>query len=197
MHISRILYAIFSTSRVSLELVNSILHIILTISMIAIHLFILIVVSKVHPQDSLMRTAEITYHVVTWFVAALSGNFVCSFISNHVAALPLTTHSYGDAGAWCWIVNNEVGILWRFGVFYLPLFLYLALIGFLYTWILRKMYKVFRGVQKDESEKQRELRYLYKMAAYPIVFFVLWICPLINRIQNAFSNKQVKSRHIE
>ncbi len=54
--------------------------------------------------------------------------------------LPLTTDSYGDTGAWCWILSEDgADVAWRFIQFYIPLWLCIGYSTYVYVAVTRKM----------------------------------------------------------
>mmetsp|Transcript_29849 Transcript_29849/g.69296 ORF Transcript_29849/g.69296 Transcript_29849/m.69296 type:complete len:202 (+) Transcript_29849:121-726(+) len=48
-----------------------------------------------------------------------------------IMLLPLSTDSYGPAGSWCWIKDKMPGTVWRYIVFYVPLWLAFAWVCYL------------------------------------------------------------------
>eukprot|EP00057_Strongylocentrotus_purpuratus_P005030 XP_003730036.1 PREDICTED: cyclic AMP receptor-like protein A isoform X1 [Strongylocentrotus purpuratus] len=119
---------------------------------------------------------EIFYHLVTWGVSLL------------MACLPLIGNHYGPAGAWCWIPAEYP--LWRFFMWYGPLFLLIVLMFVVYAYItykLRRRIRSWQGTYEPEIERSRQLirEEIKPLRAYPFIYLVLSIFPLINRIQNA------------
>lgn len=115
--------------------------------------------------------------------------------------IPFIKESYGPAGAWCWIRSKTLlndsscpgfsfGSYLRFILWYVPL--YVIIIIMIATYVL-VIYKVRRqrhhwtGKYDPESEKlkekmQQEVR---PLLWYPLIYFVLNIFPLVNRIHDA------------
>ncbi|KAH3745422.1 slime mold cyclic amp receptor protein [Pelomyxa schiedti] len=141
---------------------------------IAIHLFIGLVLHK-HPK----RIYEITCHIVIWTLASI------------YTILPATTKDYGPAGVWCWIKgedDDKSGFIWRLAVFYIPLFSYVLLVFVIYGMSFRAAQRVFRKVSIGDilcsKKKTPGLAILQRLAIYPLIFVVVWLFPVINRIQN-------------
>jgi len=114
------------------------------------------------------------YHVFVWSISLLA------------ALIPLVQDNvYGDTGAWCWIVKEEP--LWRFSAWYVPLFFFFAYVVTMYAWIMKVLYK-----QKSSDFQQREAeegarkrwRASVRLSRYPLIFIIMWIFPLVNRIEN-------------
>ncbi|XP_071511766.1 cyclic AMP receptor-like protein A [Diadema antillarum] len=121
---------------------------------------------------------EIIYHIVTWGISLL------------MACLPLIGDRYGPAGAWCWIKDEYP--VWRFFMWYGPLVLLIVLMFVTYTYItykLRHRIRSWQGTYEPEIERSRQLirEEIKPLRAYPFIYLVLSIFPLINRIQNAVS----------
>lgn len=96
---------------------------------------------------------------------------------------------YGPAGGWCWMVGSAE--IWRFGAFYIPLWIVMflnAIIHLNVIWEVRKLIK--RTSEHDSSvESLRELA--RRSMRYPIVLFVVWSFASINRIYEAATHDQV------
>ncbi|KAK7477161.1 hypothetical protein BaRGS_00031647 [Batillaria attramentaria] len=101
------------------------------------------------------------YHVVSWVVSFL------------VSLLPFIDNHYGPSGAWCWI-TGDVG--WAMGIWYGPLFAS--------TWT---------GTYDPENERNQQMlkEDIKPLRLYPVVYVVLSIFPLVNRIQNATSDHHI------
>ena len=79
-------------------------------------------------------------------------------VSGIAALLPLTTSSYGSAGGWCWITStgNSVlnkGNLWRFVLFYLPLWLVITFNFISYIWVIKSIRRLMK-TQPIESHQR-------------------------------------------
>ena len=123
--------------------------------------------------------------------------------------IPFIHNSYDIAGAWCWIRNWKdncatrhyiEGITEQFVLWYGPLFFFLTItvIGvFIMVAVL-----AWRACKKNTSNSENEallmnqqrsqhkkaLKELLPLLAYPVLFYVLCLFPLINRIYDAISN---------
>ncbi len=81
-------------------------------------------------QSRATETWERRYHAAAWGFPFL------------IALVPFMAHQYGPAGAWCWIVDSS----WRFSLWYIPLFVLIAILGGL----------LFFFVVKKKEEKKNE-----------------------------------------
>ena len=118
--------------------------------------------------------------------------------------IPFIDDLYGLAGAWCWIKvwkdncpsNHSLkGTIEQFTLWYGPLFVSLTvvLVGFLIIPI-SLAWRTHRQKNENEyllKEKHIEIKQavnrLLPLLAYPVVFFILTLFPLINRIYSAAS----------
>ena len=118
-----------------------------------------------------------------------------------VSFIPFIHHSYGIAGAWCWIKgwhhncpddNYNLGIWFQYGVFYVP-----VLVGQLITIALMiSAVSAIVSIARMNSERmnsegkpllnQHQVKYLclevIPLVPYPIIFLCLLIPPFVNRI---------------
>jgi hypothetical protein len=112
------------------------------------------------------------------------------------------SEAYANAGAWCFIsTNNErtpkmhggfnVGTMWRFLLFYCPLWLCmlynLAAYGRIIR-ILRASLGSQRSTENEQEVKKKEVKkdqLINRLRLYPIILVVCWTFGSINRIQNA------------
>eukprot|EP01128_Nolandella_sp_AFSM9_P005892 TRINITY_DN293_c0_g1_i3.p2 TRINITY_DN293_c0_g1~~TRINITY_DN293_c0_g1_i3.p2 ORF type:complete len:268 (+),score=46.18 TRINITY_DN293_c0_g1_i3:58-861(+) len=76
---------------------------------------------------SVSRSHELIYHSFSWGFSLL------------FTILPLSTDAYGPTGVWCWIRSDERGQVWRWIVFYLPLYGVIMGTIFLYSLVIRKV----------------------------------------------------------
>ncbi|XP_048855123.1 LOW QUALITY PROTEIN: cyclic AMP receptor-like protein A [Brienomyrus brachyistius] len=125
-----------------------------------------------------MRTEQYTipYHVLAWGVPLL------------MSCLPLFAGYYGPAGPWCWITDNHVA--WRFGIWYIPLFLLIFLMICCYVRIIyvanKRMQSWFGTFNPDRERRKVSLAEEIKpLKWYPSVYLLVSLFPLINRIHNA------------
>ncbi|GMH63433.1 hypothetical protein TrST_g1633 [Triparma strigata] len=102
-----------------------------------------------------------------------------------LALFPLTTTSYDNTGAWCWITADDVaGQLWRWLIFYGPLW---SAIGFnsYSVYIVRKGLKSAFAGADEMPKKYKDL--INKLKWYPIILVFCWFWGTVNRLQNAFN----------
>eukprot|EP00483_Globobulimina_turgida_P009865 UN09884 len=67
-------------------------------------------------------------HVVIWTITIIT------------TILPLTTNSYGVAGGWCWIKDETtVGTMWRYVLFYVPLWICIIYMIVVYAKVWEKI----------------------------------------------------------
>ncbi|KAJ8030437.1 G-protein coupled receptor 1 [Holothuria leucospilota] len=140
----------------------------LTFSDWAVLLWVLIITINLYLNAVMMKSTEkyeILYSAIVWG------------FSLFMACIPFIGNHYGPAGAWWW---------------YIPLFL---LIGVMFIMYIVIVYKVnhqsglWQGTYNPDQERQRDMlkEYVRPLKVYPLIYLVLSIFPLINRLQNAFS----------
>ncbi|XP_062521380.1 cyclic AMP receptor-like protein A [Corticium candelabrum] len=151
--------------------------VLLWVSCITFNLFWNVV--KRHQTNKL----EGVYHVISWGIA-----FV-------IACLPLSDGIvYGPAGLWCWIHYGENA--WRFGIWYIPLFILIGIMIITYTYVIfviNKRTTTWGGTMGAHTvEEERSMVQLKQdvkqLRLYPLAYFVANLFPLVNRIQNAASS---------
>ena len=118
--------------------------------------------------------------------------------------IPFLHHTYGEAGAWCWIraVNYDdncsehvFGTYLRFVLWYVPSYILLISMMLAYLFIVisvtRQKHR-WTGRYDPEAIKIREQmrNEVWPLLFYPIGLFVLNIFPLINRIQDSIHDSQ-------
>ena len=112
-----------------------------------------------------------------------------------LALLPLSTGSYGDAGAWCW-VNSKTRAettAWRFTIFYVPLWFAIAFNGYVYwltTKTLRRLLDVSSSVEGDDAPQRLEAL-IDRLKYYPLILIICWTLATINRIHNSIHERQL------
>ncbi|XP_033760587.1 cyclic AMP receptor-like protein A [Pecten maximus] len=104
-----------------------------------------------------------------------------------IAIVPLAAGRYGPAGAWCWIVDEWD--LVRLFMWYIPLFLGIFFMITVYLFIvitLNRKASTWHGTYDPdvEQKKARMRNDITALRFYPLVFLLINIIPLINRIQN-------------
>eukprot|EP01128_Nolandella_sp_AFSM9_P005890 TRINITY_DN293_c0_g1_i1.p2 TRINITY_DN293_c0_g1~~TRINITY_DN293_c0_g1_i1.p2 ORF type:complete len:341 (+),score=49.81 TRINITY_DN293_c0_g1_i1:58-1080(+) len=115
---------------------------------------------------SVSRSHELIYHSFSWGFSLL------------FTILPLSTDAYGPTGVWCWIRSDERGQVWRWIVFYLPL--YGVIMGTIFLYSL-----VIRTVRTRVQSKAESI--IPRLNFYPLVLLillVLYVFPTIVRIND-------------
>ena len=155
---------------------------ILTLSLV-FHIY----VRAVYLKD--LKKLEIVYIVISFLIPGF------------IASVPLITKYYGLAGGWCWIRDwkkrcasdkDTVGIIHQFSVWYGPLtiFLFICLIAVV---IVVTKYCFWRHCTRchktntNEDANKKAVKELLPLLLYPVIFFVLALFPLINRLNGAIS----------
>ena len=112
--------------------------------------------------------------------------------------IPFIHSAYGNAGAWCWIRNEdsdcdyfEFGQYLRFILWYIPLYILLFILLVSYFIILGKIRSLdhkWQGRYDPEGEQQQKMMQgeVRPLLWYPVIYLVLNIFALTNRIQAAF-----------
>ena len=126
-----------------------------------------------------------------------------------IASAPLFTHSYGRAGAWCWITDNDQdcssedfskGEIEQFVIWFVPAIIILLINSIIGTITVATMgYRIcctesVRKVQHIENDEERTVLVKGKeqtlrdalimflpLIAYPFIYCILIITPLVNR----------------
>lgn len=103
-----------------------------------------------------------------------------------IALLPLTTRSYGSAGAWCWIRARPryQSHAWRFSIFYAPVWLAMLYNGYVYAQsaaVLRRL----TTIAGDQASAKLE-QTIKRLIRYPFILLACWTFPTINRLQQIF-----------
>jgi len=135
---------------------------------ITLNLYLVVVF---HYKDVKHRT-EYVYHCVVWGFALLA------------AGLPWFNKAYGIAGIWCWIIWDYQ--IYRWCLYYIPLFLVIVAVIVLYSLIYSTVIANLKE-QKDEKHKAEAKNLLAKLRAYPIVFFIIYVFSITNRIYDWLS----------
>ena len=121
--------------------------------------------------------------------------------------IPFIHNSYGVAGAWCWIrdwkddcanENYLEGIIEQFALWYGPLFISLTLsvvAVFIIVVVLAQRMCAHRNQEHEclienheRNQNMKAIKELLPLLAYPVIFFVISMFPLINRIYSAISS---------
>jgi len=89
---------------------------------------------------------------------------------------------YNTAGIWCWFSKSYPA--YRFVLFYVPFILQVVIVLVFYVLIIRQIR------MKEDAEaldKSKVGLLVNRLRAYPIIFFVLYLFPTVNRIYEAVS----------
>ena len=119
--------------------------------------------------------------------------------------LPFLYNMYGPSGAWCWIkthtLDNQTcsfddkGVIFQFALWYAPLFLILLAILVSYAvimFVLRSYKRKMNIYNNDEVQMLRTMRReVFILMWYPIIYMVINLVPLANRIIDAAVNRTV------
>ncbi|KAH3765518.1 slime mold cyclic amp receptor protein [Pelomyxa schiedti] len=111
--------------------------------------------------------------------------------------LPCLTSDYGPAGYWCWITSaDKLGHMWQLVAFYVPLSCCTTVMIVIYVLVFRMAYKTFAKSRMSLLLARNGPRTSYQimmqqLAIYPVVFVLVWIFPMVNRIQNWISDNDV------
>ena len=97
--------------------------------------------------------------------------------------LPLSTGSFANTGAWCWIDQSDVGTVWRFALFYVPLWSAIIFNGYTYWLVIDSMKELFKTQNSEIPSKYRAL--INRLKLYPIILVGCWFFGTINRFQQA------------
>ena len=130
--------------------------------------------------------------------------------------IPFINNSYGIAGAWCWIrdweddcaqKNYAIGIVEQFVLWYGPVFIALTIsvvvIVFIAVITVRREYylsvnfklnsetrSLLHSTYEDSNNHNKKaLKQMIPLLVYPVIFYVLVLVPLVNRIYDAISSK--------
>lgn len=110
--------------------------------------------------------------------------------------IPFTQSAYGGGGPWCWIryTNDDCsrfifGMAMQFVIWYIPLYFLMAILTVLIVIVLVTLHRrksrwtgAFNPIASGAQERmQKEAQ---PLIAYPIIFIVLNLILLINRIYN-------------
>eukprot|EP00457_Paulinella_chromatophora_P007706 gb/GEZN01007730.1/.p1 GENE.gb/GEZN01007730.1/~~gb/GEZN01007730.1/.p1 ORF type:complete len:335 (-),score=26.99 gb/GEZN01007730.1/:504-1379(-) len=131
------------------------------------------IVTGVHDPSNTVSLLIPKYHALAWGV------------SGTLTLLPFTTLSYGDTGSWCYIKNGKTGNIWRFITFYIPIWIMIGYVSFVY-------FKVWRKLNEESAEEETtdRARMVNRLKYYPAVLVVCYTFGTVNRIYNVFHPKQ-------
>ena len=119
------------------------------------------------------------------------------------ACIPFSHNLYGIAGAWCWIQIHDSycpdekyteGVIEQFTLWYGPLFVSLTVcllaVIVIAVVLCRRAYLSHKKESKPlikENPNKTALKELLPLLAYPIIFYLLSLFPLANRLHGAIS----------
>ena len=112
--------------------------------------------------------------------------------------IPFIKQAYGKSGAWCWIrsMDNDTCEHFVFGqilqllLWYLPLYILIFVLLVFYVLVVAKVHRIrkrWTGKYDPVTEHQHKevMKELVSLLAYPLIYFLINIPPLINRIHGA------------
>ena len=124
--------------------------------------------------------------------------FIVPLIFNWIPFIKLT---YGRAGPWCWIkkfnsdctINVFAKVLFVL-LWYLPLFVFIVVLVFVYSRIYFAIQKTKRSYQGTYNPKSRQLAKMMQnefkpLIWFPIIFVVLNIFPIANRLTDLIKDE--------
>ena len=116
-----------------------------------------------------------------------------------ISVIPLTTGSYGRAGAWCWIQNwkgncpvniSTAGVIEQFTVWYGPAFV--VFVGDSLAVVVMAIVlfrRACRYSQDKEWQQHKEaLTQMLPLLAYPVTYTILLLVPIATRVHTAHSH---------
>jgi len=115
----------------------------------------------------------------------------CGVITGYsilVTVMPFFGQTYGDAGAWCWVDNSSVGQVWRYVSFYVPVWLCMVAMTYMYYRIISNVRSLISEAHENNAGAAHEERLhavVRRLVAYPVIMFVAYLFATINRIQNS------------
>lgn len=118
------------------------------------------------------------YHLIAWLLSITIATIPLLISGNEV---------YGPAGAWCWIVKEHQD--WRVVTWYGPLLIFFIYVIVMYLYIIITLSKLNTNQiafyhREGEDDIRNKWKASLRLSRYPLIFIVLWVIPIINRIQN-------------
>lgn len=126
-------------------------------------------------EDANFSSQHIYKHAWTY-------NGVCWGFPALMTLLPLSTESYGDTGGWCWLVNDDAGITWRFFQFYLPLWAAVGFNAYVYYGVHRKLVLLNEEAIASGNPMTTDTSLIERIKFYPLVLIVCWFFGSINAV---------------
>ena len=117
--------------------------------------------------------------------------------------IPFINNAYGNAQFWCWIRKQDdncktftLGVYLRFSIWFAPLYLILFILVVLYIIVICQVSRQRRSwdgntnpmVQRQKIKLQKKVR---PLIWYPLIYFLLHLFPLANRLSEFFTSKPV------
>ena len=109
-----------------------------------------------------------------------------------ISTIPLITKSYGPTGEWCWIERKQcgknylTGFVEQIALWYGPIFVFLVLQCItIMTMMITVYYRAHRKSDENvfgREQSKKAFRQLLPLVAYPVLFCILIIPPLISRV---------------
>ena len=107
--------------------------------------------------------------------------------------IPFTVNAFGRAGAWCWIISEDIftcedylpGQVLQFVLWYIPLYVGLVILLCMYTIIIVKIncYDKRRWNRRyDDAVYMKLNKEIRSLLVYPLIYFIINVFLLINRI---------------
>jgi len=124
-------------------------------------MYVAVVRGKKHPFF------EYVYHGCVWIFAGLA------------AGLPWINKAYGIAGLWCWIVWEWQAYRWS--LYYFPLFVVILCTLVLYSLTYVSVVENLKIQRRSVTDKDAQ-QLLSKLQVYPVIFFIVYVFSIINRI---------------
>ena len=126
------------------------------------------------------------------------GYFLITFASPFLHSwIPFIDLAYGPSGAWCWIKDTSLedcssflpGVWMRFFLYFVPLYIIMPVLLILLVVMLVLLWRQrTRWVGKFDHETNRLRKRMEKeirpLLAYPVIFLIINLFPLVNRIVN-------------
>lgn len=106
---------------------------------------------------------------------------VCFGVPLVLALLPLIDNSYGPSGAWCWVTKDG----WRFGQFYVPLWICIAFNSVIYFRVLRLLRRTLKAAGPNDATAATIRKFTKRLSWYPFILVIVWFWATVNRIYEA------------
>jgi len=135
---------------------------------IAITLYI----TTVHEKS--IDASEKFFHICGWGWACFS-----TFLPFAISGVEV----YDKAGVWCWFPHKH--FIYRMILFYAPFLLQVLVISFCYFFVIKKLRNNSKEARSNGSKDKRVI-----LEVYPIIFFVCYLFPTINRLYEAATSSE-------